>query len=109
MSARVPAGSGTVAAGVIGAAALDALIGDDALPIIAKIDVEGAERDVLAVLSETRFYARIMDIIVEISAGTGGVAHQQALVDLLVKAGFTEASRSGPARHYDAWYRRNAA
>lgn len=106
MSARVAPRTDTVTAAVVSTSDLDALVDDDGLPVIAKIDVEGAERDVLETLAHTRFHGRITDVIVEISAVAADREHQRLLVEMLVGAGYAEVARSGPPEHYDAWYRR---
>jgi FkbM family methyltransferase len=100
--------AGTVAAPVITAQALDALVTQRDLAVLAKIDVEGSEVGVLSVLRQTHLYPLIGEILVEVSERTLGVAKREALLRMLREDGFRELSRAGPPDHYDARYGRCA-
>jgi len=68
--------------------------------------LEGAEIDVLSVLRQIHFYARVREIIIEISFDNLGQAGREELLAMLAQDGFEERSRAGPPDHYDAVYRR---
>jgi len=90
----------------ISIATLDSLFPGPPVAIVAKIDVEGSEVDVLSTLRGSRIYGAIREIIIEISEANLGSSKRQQLLSLLTQDGFVETSRSGPASHYDARYRR---
>jgi len=99
-------GPRTVSAPVLGAAGLAALVGRPAIPIFAKIDVEGAEAEVLAVLAQCPFAGDIADILIEVSERNCGVDGAEAVHAALIDLGHGETGRDGPPDHYDAHYRR---
>jgi len=98
----------SVRAQALGPDAITAAVGPDATAILAKIDVEGAELDVLSVLRQTPFYSAIGDIIIEVSKFNAGAEYCAELIAALESDGFKEAARGGEADHYDALYRRTA-
>jgi len=98
----------TVIAPVLSLALLDAIL-DDCDRVVVKIDVEGHERNVLKVLGEARFCPRVTDLLVEISAFTGGGAgHAAATKEAVQAMGFVERTtpKQGPKVHYDAHFSR---
>ncbi len=97
-----------VRAQALGPDAIIAAVGPDTTAILAKIDVEGAELDVLSVLRQTPFYCAIGEIIVEVSEFNAGAEYCAELIAALESDGFQEAARGGDANHYDALYRRTA-
>jgi FkbM family methyltransferase len=89
--------------------ALRALLdGLDGVPIVMKVDVEGAELIVLKALEEAGLLSRVGELVLEVSDVAGGGNHAQPLLDFLNQAGWAEASRSGEGTHYDAVFRRTA-
>ena len=84
----------------------EALAGNDER-IVAKIDVEGSEIDVITVLRRTNHYRRVSHIIIEVSRRNLGMDGCKTLLKMLAEDGFTEQSRAGDPEHYDAWYRRS--
>jgi hypothetical protein len=74
--------------------------------ILAKIDVEGSEADVLAAVQGSGFYSSLDAIVIEISERNLGARNKAELLRLLASGGFEEVSRSGPDEHYNAYYRR---
>jgi FkbM family methyltransferase len=109
MSKTVGRRPGSVRTPAISIEKLDSLFPRPSGAIVAKIDVEGSEVDVLSTLRESHIYGAIREIIIEISEANLGSAKRGELVRLLAQDGFEEMSRSGPASHYDARYRRVAA
>jgi FkbM family methyltransferase len=97
---------GSVRAPVISAEALDGLFPAPPRCVVAKIDVEGSEVDVLSTLRRTRFYNAITEVIIEVSELHLGSAKRSLLLTLLAQDGFEELSRAGAPDHYDARYRR---
>lgn len=87
---------------------LNALVPREGLPILAKVDVEGAELDVWSALKGTHFYERIEGLLVEISERNSDGARRQDLLATLKSDGFEEIERGGSPEHYDALYRRSA-
>ena len=98
---------GSVSAPAISAVGLDHMFAESPDVVVAKIDVEGAEIDVLSTLRASRIYAAIEEIIIEVSEVNLGAGEREQLLEMLERDGFEELSRSGSARHYDAHYRRN--
>ena len=90
----------------ISAPELDAIVRKASLPILAKIDVEGSEPEVLSALRRTHFYGRVSGIIIEISERNLGAKHAE-LLEALRMDDFHEVGRSGGVEHYDALYRRS--
>jgi hypothetical protein len=74
--------------------------------VFVKIDVEGSEPRVLAVLRLCSFFPAITDIVIEISERTSGKDGVRATILALKQMGFGEIGRDGPPEHYDAHYRR---
>jgi FkbM family methyltransferase len=95
-----------VSAPAISAGKLDELLPSSPIAIVAKIDVEGSEVDVLSALRKTRFYGAIEEIIIEVSEVNLGAAGRGRLVALLAQDGYEELSYAGAANHYDARYKR---
>lgn len=87
---------------------LNALVPREGVPILAKIDVEGAELDVWLALKETHFFKRIEGLLVEMSERNSDDARRQNLLSTLKADNFEEVERGGLAEHYDALYRRGA-
>jgi FkbM family methyltransferase len=92
---------------VIAPQTLDESLAGSGERIVAKIDVEGSEIDVIAVLRQLKSYDWVSDVIIEVSHRTLGENGRNALLRLLAEDGFTEQSRAGEPDHYDAWYRRS--
>ena len=106
--ARVlPSGSAGIEVPVVTAPMLDDALRDDTDRVVAKIDVEGSEGDVLAVLRRTKAYARLDEVIVEISEQNLGATGRARLLQMLADDGFAEIDRHGEPAHYDARYRRH--
>jgi len=99
--------SGSIGVRTLNGRALARLIGDPALPILAKIDVEGAEALVLGALGKAPFYRNLNRLIIEVSRDRGGSAGTETLKAMLAEDGFVERARSGPDNHYDALYERS--
>ena len=99
---------GAVRAPVISAETLDSLLPGPPGAVVVKIDVEGAEVDVLSTLRVTRFYGAIVEMIIEVSERHLGPARRRELLGMLARDGFEELSRAGSPLHYDARYRRAA-
>ena len=91
----------------VNACSLARLIPDKGFSILAKIDVEGAEAEVIRVLRDAPFYPRLKSLIIEISSINAGEKGTRELLALLGNEGFAERSRSGADRHYDAWFERS--
>ena len=106
MSKIIAGVDGVRTAPVVNVGRLDELIPRPGPGIVAKIDVEEAEIDVLSVLRQTHFDARVREIIIEISFDNLGQAGREELLAMLAQDGFEERSRAGPPDHYDAVYRR---
>jgi FkbM family methyltransferase len=96
----------TIAAPVLDADGLAALVGGSSCSIFAKIDVEGSEAGVLAVLSRCSFFGAITDIVIEISERNCGKAGVRGVIERMEREGFAELDRNGAPEHYDAHYRR---
>ncbi len=107
MSKVLAAGSAGIVVPVIAADALDQRLDREGERIVAKIDVEGSEPDVIAVLRRMRSYSRLREIIIEISQSNLGAERRELLLRMLAEDGFAEHSRHGEPAHYDAWYRRD--
>ena len=97
---------GSVAAPALSAGSLNDLLPDTNTRIVAKIDVEGSELDVLSTLRQTRFYRAIEEIIIEVSEVNLGTAGRRQLMAMLTEDGYQELARAGAENHYDARYRR---
>jgi len=100
----------TVVAPVLPLALLDAVLGGNGR-VIVKIDVEGHEVNVLKALNGAGFFARVTDVIIEVSAFTGGGAdHAAATKNVLQSMGFAERTtpKQGSKVHYDAHFVRKA-
>lgn len=95
-----------VRAPTISAEMLDSLLANASTAIVAKIDVEGSEIDVMSALRKTRFYGAVDEIIIEISEVKLGAAKRGQLIAQLIQDGYVELSHAGAANHYDARYRR---
>lgn len=107
---RTAAGTcGPASAPVVSAGKLDGLFARLPDRIVAKIDVEGSEIDVLSTLRASRIYGAIEEIVIEVSEANLGLAGRQQLLDMLAQDGFEELARGGSPRHYDARFRRNGA
>jgi len=98
--------AGRVTARALPAAVLDDLLPAAALPILAKIDVEGSEVEVMTVLRQCRFYGAVEEILIEVSERNLGRERRAALLAMLAEDGFVELGRAGPAEHYDARFAR---
>jgi FkbM family methyltransferase len=94
---------GGIVALTIGARHLDAMLPGNAR-MVAKIDVEGAENDVIAVLRQTAAYSRVTDIVIEISRRNLSAEQIEALKAMLTADGYRERRRTGGESHYDAHY-----
>src|SRR5690606_9652047 len=90
------------------AARLDDLMPQSTPAIVAKIDVEGSELEVLSILRQTHFRDKIVEMIIEVSVRNLGMERRDELLRQLKDAGYSEVSRAGAAEHYDAQYRRLA-
>ena len=106
MSKIVERQHGSVRAPVISAEMLDRLFPTPPSTVVAKIDVEGSEVDVLSTLRRTHFYSAIAEMIIEVSKRNLGSVKQGLLLEMLAQDGYEEVSRSGDPAHYDARYRR---
>lgn len=73
-------------------------------PIVAKIDVEGAETLVLSALRSAGLLEAIDAIIIEISSNIRGGDHGDEIRSFFSANGWRVDSRSGSDRHYDAIY-----
>ncbi len=96
---------GAVDVPVITAPMLDEIVGAPQT-IMAKIDVEGTEPEVLSVLKATGFWPSIREIIVEISLRNLGDRRRGEVLGFLAAEGFREAARRGSDDHYDAHFTR---
>ena len=83
---------------LIDATVLQDLIAEKDLPIVAKVDVEGLERVVIAELLKMNGAANIREIFLEVDERWVDAA---ALQDLLRQAGFSRFTRVGKGLHYD--------
>jgi len=106
LSRVVSRDKGSVDAPVISAAMLDDLLPGTGAGIVAKIDVEGSEAEVIAKLRKCRFYGAIEEILIEVSERNLGPDTRAKLLCMLAEDGFVEVSRAGAAEHYDAILRR---
>lgn len=97
---------GSVRARTVGPSLLNELVGNWRGPVVAKIDVEGSEVDVLRALRETDFYRSVQTVIIEISERNLGAAGRTDLLSFLAADGFRLNEREGPDDHYDAHYQR---
>lgn len=88
----------------IDAAALEALVADEGLPIVVKIDVEGHEEVVIAELLKCRFAPRISEIFYEVDEAWVDPARIRARLE---EAGFG-CTRIGRKAHYDVLAERPA-
>jgi len=105
MSRVVAEGPGAVRAQAISAEALDRFVRAEGR-IVAKIDVEGGELQVIETLRRAALYHRINTIILEISERNLGASKKARLLSLLEDDGFRETDRYGAPEHYDAQYDR---
>lgn len=106
--ARVlPSGSAGIEVPVVTAPMLDDALCREGDRIVAKIDVEGSEGNVVAVLRKTKAYARLDEVIVEVSEQNLGAVGRSRLVQMLADDGFEEIDRHGEPAHYDARYCRH--
>ena len=106
MSKIVDRRPGAVLAPVLSAGKLDGLLPGSSTRIVAKIDVEGSEINVLSTLRQARFYGVIDEIIIEVSEVNLGTAGRLQLMAMLAQDGYEELSRAGANNHYDARFRR---
>lgn len=100
---------GAVGAPALGARELATTVTEWPETILAKIDVEGAEADVIEILARTPFYAALNDIVVEVSARNTNAATRDRLLGVLASEGFEMRSRAGQDDHYDAHFQRPAS
>jgi FkbM family methyltransferase len=107
MSKVTDCASGAVDVPVITAPMLDEIVGAPQT-IVAKIDVEGAEPEVLSVLKATGFWFSIRDIIIEISLRNLGDRRRSDVHGFLAAEGFRETARRGSDDHYDAHFTRTS-
>lgn len=98
---------GSVRARAVGPSVLNDLAGKWSGSVVAKIDVEGSEVDVLNALRNTNFYPSIQTVIIEISSNNLGASGKSQLLSMLGADGFRLVEREGPEDHYDAHYRRS--
>jgi FkbM family methyltransferase len=105
MSRIVESPESAIRASIVTSAMLDERVVGSGM-VAVKIDVEGAELEVVRALRQTTFFHRIDRIIIEISESNLGVGRRFELLSLLDKEGFRERSRSGTPRHYDAMFMR---
>lgn len=102
--ARMGTGAGPKAP-AFSAAHLDDLLAQwPNLPILAKIDVEGAEAAVVEALAACPALPRLRGLVLEMSDGYHGGGGLKALTARLAELGFDEAARSGPGASYDAHF-----
>ena len=80
---------------------LNALIPDNENEIFVKIDVEGSEYEVLLTLAKTRFFDRIVHLVIEFDLKYTTISH---VIRLLQENGYQEVSRSGDEQHWDAYW-----
>jgi FkbM family methyltransferase len=106
MSRVVERGAATVCAPVVSGEKIDTLFPELPETLVAKIDVEGSEIDVLRTLRRTRVYGALTELFIEVSERNLGSARRVKLLRMLAEDGFRELSRAGPPHHYDARYRR---
>lgn len=106
MSQVLDKGQAGIRVPVIPALTLEEALAGNGERIVAKIDVEGSEIDVVTVLRQLKLYRRVSDIIIEVSRWTLGEEGCKTLLHMLTQDGFTEQGRAGEPEHYDAWYRR---
>lgn len=78
-------------------------------PILAKIDVEGAEESVLNTLRSLGLLDHMDGLIVEVNDHTGIDGHASALLSLLRDEGWVETARDGKPDHFDAFFVRNGS
>lgn len=107
MSQVVGKGQTGILVPVIPVETLDQALAREYERIVAKIDVEGSEIDVITVLRRTKHYGRVGDVIIEVSERNLGADGRKTLLQMLAEDGFTERGRAGEPEHYDAWYRRS--
>jgi len=98
-----------VEATALGARGLAALITEWPRTIVAKIDVEGSEADVVEILARTPFYGALNDIVVEISSRNTNATTRDRLLAVLAAQGFEMRTRAGDEDHYDAHFQRPAS
>jgi len=96
---------GTFDVPVITTAMLDEIVGTPQA-VMAKIDVEGAEPEVLSVLKATGFWPSVREIVIEISLRNLGDRRRSAVLGFLAAEGFRETARRGSDDHYDAHFTR---
>jgi FkbM family methyltransferase len=106
MSQVVKKGQAGIPVPVIPTEALDQAFAASGERIVAKIDVEGSEVDVITVLRRTKHYRRVSDVIIEVSRRNLGEDGCKTLLQMLAEDRFTEQGRAGDAAHYDVWYQR---
>ena len=95
---------------VVSSAALREIFGKaQGAPIVAKIDVEGAEILVLSTLCSAGLLEAIDAILIEISSNIRGGSHGEEIKSFFSANGWREGARSGSESHYDALYVRGAA
>jgi FkbM family methyltransferase len=97
---------GAVEAPALGAPDLAALVTEWPETIVAKIDVEGDEANVISILARTPFYGALNDIIVEVSSRNTNATTRDRLLHVLATEGFEMRSRAGEDDHYDAHFQR---
>jgi FkbM family methyltransferase len=98
----------TIASMAAGPAALDEILrGSRPIKIVAKIDVEGAEVDVLRTLEATSFLEQISDVFIEVSQRNAGRTGVDVLCGQLQRLRYAEIARNhSHTEHYDAHFRR---
>lgn len=104
------AAPGAVLSMTIGPATLNEILQlSRSAPLVVKIDVEGAESDVLRTLAATDFLARVTDIFIEMSERISGAAVVVGLREQLQAMDFSEVARSSAkGDHYDAHFHRRS-
>jgi FkbM family methyltransferase len=97
-----------VYAPVLRAADVAAFPTDPSLPILLKIDVEGAELHVLRTLAATPHLARVRQVVIEFVDSHQSEAERDAILALLAAHGLAERRREGRPEQYDALFERDA-
>ena len=106
MSKLVDGSTHGVTVRTITAVELNRLVKPTRLPIVAKIDVEGSEAQVVQELARTDFFNSIDRVIIEVSRRNADDEEIDRLLHLLADNAFVETSRSGEHEHYDALFER---
>lgn len=106
MSKLVDGGTNGVTVRTIKAGELNRLVKPTRLPVVAKIDVEGSEAQVLHELTRTEFFNSIDRLIIEVSRRNAEEEEIARLLHMLADNAFVETGRSGDPEHYDALFER---